>query len=319
MLLVFEINNMDGNQSDQTLEEIETMTTQIIISSNPDNLQTAITAYQTHATVEAEYGQVEVEGSSDLLTLNHHVRSERPCPCSLDNARFYDVRQDIEVIGISHMDIDTLGGICALLGVKPESHEPGFWEMAEWVDTKGPHRIRECPAYNATAHVLLASFWAWSQANRLFPPRDGSTTDCTEYVLKAVEELKAILGDNADAVSRGQEFMEKEDALKAESFVRDGVSESGLRMVLRRSENFVNHLYYMEDGSPADIVVGYGEKFKAVTVSRADDSVGVVAKTFVQELWGELAGGHPGIAGSPRGQELEMSEAERAFEALMAR
>jgi hypothetical protein len=295
------------------------MTTQIIISSNPDNLSNAI-INKTAAVVEAEYGSREVEGSSDLLTLNHHVRTERPCPCSLSNDRFDDVREEIEVIGISHFDLDTLGGIAALLGVKPESRHPGFWEMAEWVDTKGPHRIRECPAYDAASHVLLASFWAWSQANRLFPPRDGSATDCTEYVQKAIEELKVIvLGNDGTEITRGQDFLEKEEALKAESFVRDGVSESGQRVVLRRSESFVNHLYYMEDGSPADIVVGYGEKFKAVTVSRADDSVGVVAKTFVQELWGELAGGHTGIAGSPRGQELGMSEAERAFEALMAR
>jgi len=167
--------------------------------------------------------------------------------------------------------------------------------------------------------VLLASFWAWSQVNRLFPSRDGSATDCTEFVMRAVEELKAILGNSADAVIRGQDFLEKEEAIKTESFVRDGVSESGLRVVLRRSDNFVNHLYYMENGSPADVVVGYGEKFKAVTVSRADDSVGIIAKTFVQELWGELAGGHPGIAGSPRGQELDFAEAQRAFETLMAR
>jgi hypothetical protein len=215
------------------------------------------------------------------------------------------------------MDLDTLGGIAALMGVKPASPEPGFWEMAEWVDTKGPHRVRECPAYKAATHVLLASFWAWSQANRLFPPRDGSTADCTEYVQGAIEELGRILGSDAETVARGQDFLEKEEALKAESFVREGVSKSGIRVVLRRSMSFVNHLYYMEDGSLADIVVGYGEKFKAVTVSRADDSVGVVAKTFVQELWGDLAGGHPGIAGSPRGEELDFAQAERAFEAAL--
>jgi hypothetical protein len=290
----------------------------IIISSNPDNLN-VLSEKTTFAAVEAEYGSREVKGSSDLLTLNHHVRTERPCPCSLSNDRFDDVREEIEVIGISHMDLDTLGGIAALLGVKPESPTPGFWEMAEFVDTKGPHRIRECSSYNAASHVLLASFWAWSQQNRLFPERDGSVSDVTEYVTGAIVELERILGEDANALTRGQNFLEKEDALKAESFVRDGVSESGLRVVLRESDGFVNHLYYDENGNPVDVVVGFNSKFKSVTVSRADDSVGVVAKTFVQELWGELAGGHPGIAGSPRGEELELSEAERAFEALMAR
>ena len=296
------------------------MTTQIIISSNPDNLQTAITSHETYATVEAEYGSREVLGSSDLLTLNHHVRTERPCPCSLSNDRFDTVREEIEIIGISHMDLDTLGGIVALLGIKPESRHPGFWEMAEWVDTKGPHRIRECPAYNAATHVLLASFWAWSQDNRLFPPRDGSVADCTEYVQKTTEELKVILlGNDGTEITRGQDFLEKEESLKAESFVRDGLSESGMHVVLRESDGFVNHLYYDENGNPVDVVVGYNSKFKSVTVSRADDNVSIVARDFVQELWGELAGGHPGIAGSPRGQEMSLEDAKTAFKVLMAR
>ena len=36
----------------------------------------------------------------------------------------------------------------------------------------------------------------------------------------------------------------------------------------------------------------------------ADGGKKVSAKELVQELWGNEAGGHPGIAGSPRGQEM---------------
>ncbi len=298
---------------------MSTKTIAILLSSSPDSLRTALAGCQQFAVVEAEYGAVEVEGSSDLLTLNHHVRPGRPCPCSLPNEQFDTIREEIEIIGISHMDLDTLGGIAALLGVKPESPEPGFWEMAEWVDTKGPHRIRECSAYNAASHILLASFWAWSQDNRLFPPRDGSVTDVSDFVSGAIEELRAILGGDAERLERGRAFLAAEEALKNTSFVREGVSESGLRVVLRQSDGFVNHLYYDVDGNPVDCVVGYSTKFKAVTVSRADDSVALVARQFVQELWGELAGGHPGIAGSPRGEELEFEEAEGAFEALLGK
>lgn len=328
---------------------------QFLISSSADSLRTALVGYEHYATVEAEYGSLEVEGSSDLLSLNHHVRPERACPCSLSNERFDGVREEIEAVGLSHFDLDTLGGCMALLGVKPDA--PAFWACAEWVDTRGPHRVRECSQYSEDTHVLLASFWAWSQANRLFPPRDGSVSDVTEFVSGAIEELSAILAGDDERLERGRQFLAAEDALKGESFVRDGVSESGLRVVLRQSDGFVNHLYYSVDDSPADVVVGYSTKFKSVTVSRATDDVSVVAREFVQSVFtdcqilvaGEesprpeiyadraaveraaaeagieeysiqfLAGGHPGIAGSPRGKELDFAEAERAFAALLAR
>ncbi len=289
----------------------------VYISNNPEALAETLQAHKVYAVVEAEYGGKEVLGSSDLLTLNHHVRSERPCPCSLSNADFAEVREQVEAIGLSHFDLDTLGGVAALLGVKPENEK--FWAMAAWVDVKGPHRIRECPQYDPDVHVLLGSFWAWSQKNRLFPPRDGSVAECTEFIQGALEELKLILSGDNERLERGKQFLQQEEQLKRESFVRDGVSASGLKIVLRKGAQFVNHLYYMEDGSPADVVVGYSLKFKSVTVSRATDDVPIVAKDVVQELWGELAGGHAGIAGSPRGQELELEEAVKAFEHLLKR
>lgn len=301
---------------------------QVLVSTSPTTLALVLGLKmgegQKVAVVEAEYGSKEVLGSSDKLSLNHHVRSERPCPCSLSNEMFDGEREELEVIGISHFDLDTLGGICALLGVKPTSPEPGFWEMAEWVDTRGPHRIKECPSYNAESHIRLASFWTWSQANRLVAPKEGGQPaemwDCTKYVFEAIEELKRILDHTSEnEVVRGKEFLAKEEALKAESFVSEGVSASGIKVVLRRGKVFANHLYYTKDGSPAHMVVGYNENFEAVTVSRCGDDVPVVAKEFVQELWGQLAGGHAGIAGSPRGEKLLFSEAERAFDKLLKR
>lgn len=287
----------------------------IVISSNPDNLRAALQG-QVAAVVEAEYGKDEVRGSSDLLTLNHHIRPERPCPCSLNNEHFAGVRDSIKLIGISHVDLDTLGGIAALMGVKIESTL--FWRLAEYVDLNGPHRITASPDYNKEAHYKLASFWAWSQENRLHAPRDGSVADCTEYVVEALKEVGAILTGAAGTRTRGVNFLTEENAAAAFTLVKEGRSKSGQRVVLRRHDAFVNHLYYGEDGGLADIVVGYNTRFGGVTVSRATDNVPLMARDLVQSLWGDLAGGHPGIAGSPRGEELDFSEAERAFEAILA-
>ena len=41
-------------------------------------------------------------------------------------------------------------------------------------------------------------------------------------------------------------------------------------------------------------------------------------RAIVQALWGPEAGGHPGIAGGPRGLFLDVSEANRAAAMLLA-
>ena len=43
------------------------------------------------------------------------------------------------------------------------------------------------------------------------------------------------------------------------------------------------------------------------------------AKEIVQELWGNEAGGHPGIAGSPRGQEMTEKDMRQLVKAVNER
>lgn len=91
-----------------------------LVSSSQVNLATALEG-KTSATVEAEYGDLVVEGS--VLTLAHHgPRSGNSCPCLVENRP--QGEQSIEVVGLSHMDLDTIGGCAALLGLKPDA--PGF-------------------------------------------------------------------------------------------------------------------------------------------------------------------------------------------------
>ena len=68
---------------------------------------------------------------------------------------------------------------------------------------------------------------------------------------------------------------------------------------------FCSAAYYSEkQGKVIPSTVTRNGKFKSVTVAMADGGKKVSAKELVQELWGNEAGGHPGIAGSPRGQEM---------------
>jgi hypothetical protein len=257
------------------------------------------------AVVEAEYGGHEVVGSSDALTLNHHVRPGRRCPCLYDTEDFGDTP---DVCLISHFDLDTLGGVMALRGDKP--WDDAFWALAAFVDVEGPHKVEFALDYRRQDHERLAAFWSWSRDHRLFAPRDGSIEDVTEFFIYAGRELGAILRGERD--DDGRDFLEAEKELRSTSFLAD--SHGGPVTVLRQSDVFVNHLYYDEVGRPADVVVAHNTSHHSVTVSCSDGQVD--CRALVQRLWGEKAGGHAGIAGSPRDREMTLDDAIELFEVI---
>lgn len=294
------------------------------------NNAAALEALQPHITIEAEYGDTVVEGSA--LTLAHHgPRADQPCPCLGDNldlrALGLDPEEEVRV-GISHFDLDTLGGLTRVFRAKNIggvscSFEAAFWAIAAEVDTRGPHHLRSIleghttvPKYQTEMEALLAAFWAWSEAHRLFAPRDGSVQECTEFVEDALQCLQSIFHAEAEAgralIGAGQEWLEANKALNRKSFIAIGGGA-----ILRQADRFVNHLYELPDQSEVlKAVVAFNTKFKSVTVSLADPIKGVSCREVVQDLWGPEAGGHDGIAGSPRGQEMTLEDAKAAVKAL---
>lgn len=86
--------------------------------------------------------------------------------------------------------------------------------------------------------------------------------------------------------------------------------------VIRREAGcFVNHLYTAPNGEVGSAVVALNTATGAVTVSLADPIPGVSCVEIVQALWGPLAGGHAGIAGSPRGRVMTRDDLEAAVHA----
>jgi hypothetical protein len=68
-------------------------------------------------------------------------------------------------------------------------------------------------------------------------------------------------------------------------------------------------------------IVAYNDSLGSITISLADPIKGVSCREVVQTLWGQQAGGHDGIAGSPRGQimtELDFKNAINAFSQAVA-
>lgn len=302
------------------------METKILISATADGLRKALD-FDCYATVEAEYGDELVEGSSPELTLAHHgPRSTNRPPCVGGNITL-DEDEDIEAIGISHLDLDTLGGIMRLLGLK---HRPlegsqfkeallrneSFWDVVGAVDVRGPHRIREITQDDWMIDRLHA-FWAWSESHRVYPPRDGSAADITHEVMLAVDVIDTVLHplvrEQNKLLVEGRNWASAQESLDLES-----VREARDSVLVRESEKFVNHLY-CHGPQVYEAVVAYDPARGTVTLSLANpDPGGVSCAEVAQELWGPEAGGHAGIAGSPRSGGLKFKDATRAA-ALLAK
>lgn len=263
----------------------------------------ALQAVSPHFTVEAEFGEVMVTGS--MGSLGHHgPRSHLPPPCILPNLSVE--LPDDAIIGLSHLDLDALGGCMAVLGIKPAGSD-SFFDLAGKIDVLGAHKLPMLCA-SEVDQARLYAFWAYSQSHRVFPSKDGSVSDVTSQIEAAISAVQKILQGDAELISAGEQFRLASEQLDRSSFVKQ---EGGV--IMRSSASFVNHLY--RDGIA---VVARNTETGAITMSLAEHAVGVSCREIMQGLFGPTAGGHDGIAGSPRGQVMSESDLVIAFETMRA-
>lgn len=241
-------------------------------------------------TVEAEYGNNVLEGKT---TLAHHVAKfkDNPAPC---NTEVHKIPEG-DVIIISHIDLDTIGGVLALQGRKPQNE--AFWRTAEFIDLNGPHHI------NVEPHVQLKdkfnAYWGWVNTQ----PREQRPTDVVDVTAKIEEHaaiLERVMANDPELIANGREWAENV-AREVESKL---VAENEFVRVFETDRVFCNSSYYspnLEKIVPN--IVTYNRHFGSITVSTANTQ-DLNAKELVQRLFGPEAGGHPGIGGSPRGQEM---------------
>lgn len=280
-----------------------------ILSSNPDSLRAALSKYARTVTIEAEYGDEVVEGTA--LTMAHHgPRAGQKAPCAYENGCV----EEVDAVGLSHLDLDALGGCLAVLNKK--SGPTSFWRLAEYVDLNGAHQIQKAVwSVGATIADLTALFawWAWNRENRFLPPRDGVSEDVTAAITRDGAVLLRILEGDQGLLSAGKKFAAKEAVLNIESLVCAVTCSGGQILLLRAAGTFVNHLYATPEGVAADAIVGLNLTTGAVTLSFPNDASrppGWDARALVQEIWGPRAGGHANIAGSPRDLGLTQGDAE---------
>ena len=269
-----------------------------LIASDYDKLAAA----RPHVTVEAEYGDTVVSGS--LYTFAHHgSRSHNPAPCTLSNLT--DLDSDT-IVGLSHVDLDTIGGCAAVLGFKTGSDS--FWALAEFMDLNGAHKLGESGASAEDIRAIRA-YWAFGDSSKVWAPRDGSVLDVTDSILEHVSTINAILAGNTELLDAGDVW-----ALKRCQLGLDTYRFSNYGVIFRESVSFVNDLY--QDGADvAKAVVAFNDEQGSVTLSFADKGTGNACE-IVQGLWGPDAGGHKGIAGSPRDKVLTMADASDCYNAV---
>ena len=251
------------------------------------------------ATIEAEYGDNVLKGNT--LTLAHHIKEFKNCPAPCNNFQansevFLPLNDNVLNVGISHIDLDTIGGLAALLGYK-YSFQSDFWSVAEFIDVNGPHHIHKFPQ---KIQDLLNAYYGWSSENR-FTPTNEDIIDVTETVYQHFEILDNIFqlnGEN-DLIKKGREWATNIQ----ETIEKLLIEENKDYRVFITNGVFCNASYY----SPAlktiaKVIVVLNKKFNAITISCSDNSINCCQ--IVQSLWGNEAGGREGIAGSPRGKQM---------------
>lgn len=289
--------------------------------------------------VEAEYGANVICGS--VYTAAHHVepyKSKQPAPCC--NTDIPQVHGD-EIIVISHIDLDTIGGVARALGcnkLMTDLHH--FWQLAQHVDLNGPHKAHLWQAQGPlveedgessnfvlqgkqeeqdrqltlTARKQLSAFHAAAE-KRPRLPRD-VVTDVTAEIMLAIEGLQKLALGDKELLAAGEAFEANNAKLEAETWL--GWQDPGKKEIgYRKSEKFVNHLYYVaKEKHVAKVIVGFNTKTCAITVSLETPIKGVSCREVLQKIWGPEAGGHDGIAGSPRGKVMTEDDAGVAMVAM---
>lgn len=285
----------------------------IFIANDPDALEEKLGQYKNTVTVEAEYGEREVKGS--CASMSHHgPRSNNPAPCL--QSKPYTIQKSLDAIGISHVDLDTIGGIMTLV----DSHciqdsQNRFWEAAAFVDVHGPHKINEFldmdNEQDQQIHYMLAAYWDFSQNHRIFPPSDGNVKNVQDEINDHIIAVQKILLKESEMIEKGKTFLENSEKLNKES-----LAQYSDFVILRDHSLFTNHLYnlpkHFKDQSPRDAVVAYNPTNESVILSFAEQQ-DISCVDVVQDLWGNEAGGKDVIAGSPRARKMSYEDALKLF------
>lgn len=266
--------------------------------------------------IETEYGSVTVRGN--LVNLVHHgENSGNDAPC------ITKVAQNSYDCLVSHLDLDTLGGILAIRGDKPES--PEFWKAAAYIDVHGPQYLH---TFEPDQIDQLNAYWAWASKNPRI--RYTEVTDITDLVIDAYLVIDDILGgwDILHDPNKTKWYGIHEDIHW--SYLEEGrtwaaeqlaatqaclVSENAKVRYFETEQTFCNGAYLSPVLGVVPCIVSFNKVKGNITLSFYDDNGGD-AVAIMQKFYGPEAGGRRGIAGTPRNSVYTSDDAQYLVEQI---
>ncbi|NBR01390.1 MAG: hypothetical protein EBT79_12920, partial [Actinobacteria bacterium] len=194
-----------------------TTTTPTVVHAPSATLAATVAATLT---VEAEYGSTVAKGSR--YTAAHHqatgefagrhiVAGGRPSPC---NDPSIPLLAAGDTVLISHLDLDTVGGCLRAFAGYADlfgDEHARFWDIAEFLDVSGAHKMGSSGASDADAARIYA-WWAWAKTGLPRFARD-TVADATAAIVAAGDTLRRILADDAELIAAGAAFRADEAAL----------------------------------------------------------------------------------------------------------
>lgn len=290
--------------------------------------------YNPEVTVEAEYGDNVVDGG--IYTAAHHgSRAENVPPC-VDENLYQFAGKDVTIL-VSHIDLDTIGGIVQATQPYNEFRQSFFWKLAGLIDINGPHMLEKLLNEKFSNEKdqdylrrAINAYWAYNKDAQQRRPRlpQNEIVDITSSILEDIDALRKIVDCfEADPEtmpilqwkikSESQPFFDAGEKFQAElkKLDEETLIEQHGRLLVRVSPVFANALYRPD----ADIIFCFNTKFKSATLSIAQSEPGFDCAKIMQEIFGDGAGGRDNIAGSPRGKVISLKEFTTAIDKLVLR
>jgi len=251
-------------------------------------------------TIEAEYGAFVCEGTRYTSAHHQAIGSPyvskaldhafgKPAPCNDQNIPVLD---ENDVVLISHIDLDTIGGIMRATGKYNDCFTEKyseFWDLVEKLDIVPDSR--SLVKYK-TLEVIenLEAFISQTLEEMPFPLDKNS--DVTYLCQLVSEQVK-------EALLQGDDRNE-----------RTFIALTPFSLILRKTDDEpCNDLFSDPEGTPALAVISYDTSKKKILLSLNDISTSEIEKGLScikvsQELWGDLAQGSDIYASSPPNKEM---------------
>ena len=193
-----------------------------------------------------------------------------------------------------------------------KKQDPKFWSVAEYIDLNGLHNLFQVEEEARKKYTAYQAYQANHKNSRVT-----EVTEVTDIVLEHLEIIDRVIDGDKTLIQEGIEWDEETKKKIEECLVFEN---DNVRVFNSPHGVFCSAAYYSQKQDKViPCTVTRDGKLKCIIIAMSDGGKKISAKELVQELWGNEAGGHLGIAGSPRGQEMTEKDLQQLAELVNER